>query len=289
MVKRVNMSQLRSQFRQIESKQRQAVNKYNQAVRNLNQAVNNYNSAARAHNAKVRANQQRLARELARLQSRPTSSRYVRYSTSVQTVQTSFRRVEATADSGAWADQRNLLDFAESEAANSAAALNTLLDDRRGADDADEGRLRDTVLTTELRDIDPELDSRWRGALFSLSPKNPDAARHFCTSAREILASILTSQAPDNAVKAALPGFAPTPQGGVSRRARIHYLLGRTGDDVDGLAAFVEDDITSVITLFDDFNGGTHGPAGRLSLTQLAAIKQRVEGAIQFLHRIAVG
>ena len=285
----MNMSQLRSQLRQIESKQRQAINRYNQAARNFNQAVANYNTAARTHNAKVRANQQRLARELSRLQSRPITTRYVRYSTSVQSVQTSFRRVEAAAATGTWVDQRNLLDLAESEAANSVAALNVLLDDPVDSGENDDDRLRDTALTTELREIDPELDDRWRGALFSLSPRNPDAARHFCTSAREILTSILNGQAPDKVVKAVLPGFAPTPQGGVSRRAKIHYLLGRTGDDVDGMAEFIDADIDSVITLFDDFNHGTHGAAGRFDFGQLTIIKRRVEGAIQFLHRIALG
>ncbi|WP_200829905.1 hypothetical protein [Microbacterium sp. SLBN-154] len=283
----MNLSQLKSQLRQIEQKQRQAISNYNQAARKLNQAVNNYNSAARAHNARVRANQQRLNQELARLRSQPTSTRYPRYTSSVQTVQTSFRRVEATAESGSWADDRGLFDLAESEAANSAAALNSLLAAPESESDED-ARLRNTVLTSELNDIDPDLDNRWRGALFSLSPRNPDAARHFCTSAREILTSILSDRAPDAAVKQVLPGFAPTPNGGVSRRAKIHYLLRQTGNDVDGLAEFIDDDIDSVVALFDDFNGGTHGPAGRFDFAQLAALKTRVEGAIQFLHRIVV-
>jgi hypothetical protein len=48
----------------------------------------------------------------------------------------------------------------------------------------------------------------------------------------------------------------------------------------------VDDDIDNVITLFDDFNSGTHGGAGCFDLAQLTAIKTRVEDAIQFLHRI---
>ncbi|MGC5225109.1 hypothetical protein ACPW96_21280 [Micromonospora sp. DT81.3] len=286
MVKRINTSQLRSQLRQAQSKQRQAINKYNQAVRNVNQAINNYNTAARAHNAKVRTNRQRLAGELARLQSRPTTTRYVRYSTSVQSVRTSFHRVEATAAAGTWADERNLLNMAEGEAANSVEALNRLLEESPEAVKDEDSRLEDTGLTNELTDIDPELQSRWAGALFSLSPRNPDAARHFCTSAREILTSILNGQAPDRVVQQSLPNFPPTPNGGVSRRAKIHYLLARTGNDVDGMAEFVDADIDSVITLFDDFNHGTHGPAGRFDFSQLTVIKRRVEGSIRFLHRI---
>jgi hypothetical protein len=49
---------------------------------------------------------------------------------------------------------------------------------------------------------------------------------------------------------------------------------------------FVDADINNVMDLFGDFNPATHGEAGRYDLVQLAAIKSRVEGAIQFLHRI---
>ena len=74
----------------------------------------------------------------------------------------------------------------------------------------------------------------------------------------------------------------------MSERWKLEYLHRQTGNDVDRLAQFVDDDINSVVALFDDFNGGTHGPAGRFDFAQLTAIKTRVEGAIQFLHRIVV-
>ena len=41
------------------------------------------------------------------------------------------------------------------------------------------------------------------------------------------------------------------------------------------------------MTLFDEFNSGTHGHAGRFDLATLTAIKGRVEGAIQFVTPIA--
>jgi hypothetical protein len=165
------------------------------------------------------------------------------------------------------------------------AVLNALLAEP-AEEDRDDPGLRQTVIITELSEISADLNERWKGALFALSPRNPDAARHFCTSAREILETLLVTQAPDDAVKAADPNYLRTPNGSVSRRARIWYCLARSGHQSDALADFVDDDIDSVIALFDDFNNGTHGDAGRFDLGQLAAIKTRVEDAIQFLYRI---
>ncbi len=142
------------------------------------------------------------------------------------------------------------------------------------------------AIGSELAEINPDLDARWRGALYALSPKNPDAARHFCTSAREMITTILELEAPDAAVKAAIPDYPKTPNGGVSRRARIQYFVQRRGDEHESLTEFVDEDINSVIALFDEFNRGTHGSAGSFSLGQLGAIKNRVEGAIRFIHRL---
>lgn len=48
-----------------------------------------------------------------------------------------------------------------------------------------------------------DLVDRWTGALFSLSPRNPDAARHFCTSTREVLIAMIDHAAPDSGVTTA--------------------------------------------------------------------------------------
>lgn len=285
MVRRVSPAQLRSQIRQAQQKAQRAVNNYNLSVRKVNQAIDSYNREARAHNARVRANQQRLQREIAKLKSRPATTRYVTYGSSVQTLQRSFTRVETAVQTGAWSDDRNLLDLAEGETANSVAALNTRLADPAEATE-DGLDLQATAIGSELAEINPDLDARWRGALYALSPKKPDAARHFCTSAREMITTILELEAPDAAVKAAIPDYPKTPNGGVSRRARIQYFVQRRGDEHESLTEFVDEDINSVIALFDEFSRGTHGSAGSFSLGQLGAIKNRVEGAIRFIHRL---
>lgn len=278
MVRRVTPSQLKSMIRRAEQQQRQAVNK-------LNRAINDSNRQARAHNQRVRANRRRLEAELRRLSARSTTTRYVTYRVSVQTLQQSFVRVEQASERGEFSVDADLFDMAEGEAANSAAAFNALMD-APSAEAGDEARLRDTSITHELAAISPDLDARWQGALFALSPANPDAARQFCTSAREIFVAMLETKAPDLTVLASNANVGLTPDGRVQRREKIRYCLAQSGQQSNELADFIEDDINDVMELFKLFNPATHGPAGHYDYGQLSAIKQRAEGAIQFLHRI---
>ena len=175
--------------------------------------------------------------------------------------------------------------MSERETANSVAVADSLLRDEQ--DEGNAADLSETNVTDELREIDPDLDGRWRGAVFALSPRNPDAARHFCTSAREIFVRILDVTAPDADVLASDPDC-PKHDGRPTRRAKIHYLLARKGAEGGALEDFVEEDMTNILRLFRVFNDGTHGGAGRFSIGQLVAIKERVESGILFLHQIAV-
>lgn len=233
----------------------------------------------------MRANRQRLQRELAKLGTRRSTTRYVTYQSSVETLQRSFVRVEEASENQTWTASDELFEMAEGETANSVAVLNALLDEPT-ANAGDESRLRDTIITNELSDISPDLDARWRGALFALSPINPDAARQFCTSAREIFVNLLDLKAPDEAILAANANIQLTQNGRVPRREKINFCLSRSGQQSPELATFVEDDINNVMDLFGTFNPATHGEAGKYDFSQLSAIKTRVEGAIQFLYRI---
>ena len=295
MARRISTAQIRSRLRQVQQKQRQAVTKYNNAVRKHNQgqkrAVDNYNREVRAHNARVRSNRQRLRQELSRLSSSSSTTHRVTYRQSVTTLRTSFSHIESATQAGTWSGGEELLDLSEGEAANSVAVLNALLaePDHGPASDDDVARLQATSITSELLAIDPDLDARWRGALFSMNPDNPDAARHFCTSSREILDKMIVSAAPDDVVMAGRLDYERTPDGGVSRRARIRFSLEDRGTYDPDLQNFVEEDLNDIVALFREFNDGTHGSAGRFDLGQLSAIKVRVEGAIQFLHRIVSG
>ena len=285
MVRRYSASQIRSKFRQAQQKQQQAIRRYNQGVRT---AVNRYNQAVRARNERVRANRRRLARELARLNSKPTitTTSYAVYHTSVRTLQSSYGHLETAADSQQLDARYNrLLDLSEREAANSAEVTNRIFGDQTtAAESVDE--LEDAELLDGLRGISTDLDDRWNGAVFSLNPQNPDAARHFCTSAREILTQILQLKAADADVIALLPDCDRTRDGSPTRRSKIRYFLARQDMAVENLEQFVEDDIENIVQLFDVFNKGTHGAAGTFDLSQLDAVKKRVENGIMFLTEI---
>jgi Predicted pPIWI-associating nuclease len=300
----VTPSQLQSMIRQAEAKQRQAVNEYNAAVRRYNaeaqravnqhnanvrqaqRAIEDYNRAARAHNTRVHANQRRLQAEIAQLNRQRSSTNFTVIQDSTITLHTAYRRIEDEYDAGRMdAREGALADLAEAEAANSARVTNALL----GHPLVEGFEVEETTLTDELTSISNDLDQRWRGALFSLNPRNPDAARHFCTSAREVVIQMIDLKAPDIAVLEAYPDCEKTETGQPIRRAKIDYLLTRYGTRQSSLAEFVETDVRDVMKLFRVFNEGTHGSAGKFNLDTLRAIKARVEGSIRFLSTVIRG
>jgi len=289
MARRYNPSQVRSKLRQIQNKQRQAINRYNSAVRRHNQnvrtAVNKYNQAVRAHNARVRANRQRLKTELARLSRQTTSTRHVTFRTSVNTMQQAYSRLDQHADSRSRNPEFNyFVDLSEREAANAASVANALLGE---TDEQQQDQLDVAPLGNALAEISPELHDRWTGAVFALNPANPDAARHFCTSAREIFTQVLEISAPDDDVRHLLQDCAFTDQGRPTRRSKVRFLLQKKQLMDQALEDFVDADIDNVVELFRVFNDGTHGSAGTFDHAQLGSIRKRVEDGIMFLTQIA--
>lgn len=282
MPRRITPSQFRSKLRQLEQKQRQAIN-------NINRAIDNYNREVRSYNSRVRANRQRLQSELNRLNRQPTTTRrtvHTTYTVSVQTLQQTYSRLDQQAETEQWdPSYYRVLDLSERETANSLEVTNRLLGTDTYQEEYAED-LQDAALTNQLREISEDLDDRWRGAVFALDPRNPDAARHFCTSAREIFTQILEVKAPDSEVVNLLPHCDRTPQGKPTRRSKIRFLLHRRGMTEDTLEEFIEQDMDNIVKLFSIFNDGTHGSAGTFDLHQLSAIKKRVENGIVFLAEI---
>ncbi|MGE0376928.1 MAG: hypothetical protein AB7Q45_16080, partial [Planctomycetaceae bacterium] len=178
-----------------------------------------------------------------------------------------------------------VLDLSERELANSLVVTNRILGDEHTGDTPAE-ELENAELLDGLRMISPDLDDRWKGAVFSLDPRNPDAARHFCTSAREIFTQILDIKAPDSVVFSQFPNCDRTEYGNPTRRSKIRYFLHRQGMTEESLEDFIEKDVENIVQLFRVFNEGTHGSAGAFDLRQLNAIKTRVEDGIVFLTAI---
>ena len=287
---RLSSSQIRSKFRQAQTKQRQAIQKWNNAVRTHNnkvrqnnskrrQAIDAYNREVRSHNARVRANRSRLRSAIQSLSTRTITVRYASFRTSVAALYSAYERLHnSDADP-------SLSDLAERDTANSVIVLNALLGDDRHVQ-VEDGEPTSTKLSESLGRYSTDMQNRWSGAIFALSHRNPDAARHFCTSAREILADVLNAEAPDAEVLSRFPDCQVTEQGTPTRRAKIHYCLNRSGLNSAALEDFIDANIKDLSVLFKDLNTGAHGPAGRFSLPQLTAIKTRVEDAIEFICKI---
>lgn len=298
MVRKMTPAQFKAAAQKAQRDQKRALNNYDREVRKYNTAVKKaasdynrdvrtHNSKARAHNRLVESERRRINQELARLRSRPPGTTFTTY----RTTTTRFIDTYAAAESrlalhpGSQVDQ-HFLDLASDEAANSVYLVNALDGDGTPAENLTETELRAPSMAAELATFSHDLVARWTGALYALSPGNPDAARHFCTSAREVIITMLDSSAPDAEVKSTDPGCDLTDKGVPTRRAKIRYLLRRHGVTVSELTDVVEDDVNNVLALFRTFNDGTHGHAGHFTITELSAIRTRVESAIGFIHQV---
>jgi hypothetical protein len=213
------------------------VEDHNRRVRQNNQnaaaAVNKYNSAVRAHNAQVERDRQRRISALRSI----SSTNYVEVRQSTFDLSERFDSVERSAGTASYAD---LLALSEREASNSATVAEALVADEPKAPES----AQDTGILEYLAGFSQDLCDRWRGALFSLNPVNPDAGRHFCTSVREIFTEILDKWADNNDVRESNPNCELTPNGTPSRRAKIRFLLNRNGADSPEMLGFVEKTLT---------------------------------------------
>ena len=266
------------------------VNRYNKAVDDENrrrrqqtkQAIDNYNRTVRAHNQQVRADNQRRQQQLNALRSRPVETRYTLVRDATYDLSDRYTDLEARAGSEGLSEE--LLAASARESSNSIAVMDALLGN--GVEDAVNDADAAGVIEY-LKGFSDDLCDRWRGAVFALNPNNPDASRHFCTSAREIFTEILEAWAPDADVLAHDPAVQLTPQGKPTRRGKIRYLLAQKGVTTAAAAEFVDADIDNIVQLFGVFNEATHGAAGAHGLSKLKAIRTRVEGGIMFLANIA--
>ncbi|MFE2358037.1 hypothetical protein [Streptomyces parvulus] len=291
-------AQFRAAMQKAQREHKRAVDSYNRQVRSYNTAVKkavndynrevrNYNSKARAHNRKIENQRRRINQEIARLNARPAGTTFNTYRTSTAVLVQAYSTAETDlASRAAPPAAQRFVDLASHETANSVYLVNALDGDGAPEDDPTEDELRAPSMVTELQSFGQDLVNRWTGALYSLSPQNPDAARHFCTSAREVVITMLDSSAPDAEVKQEEPTCEVTERGAPTRKAKISYLLRRHGVVDDSITNLVDQDVKNLLSLFRTFNDGTHGHAGRFTITELSGIRTRVEAAIEFIHQV---
>ena len=280
MARRMTPSQVRSQIRHAQSRSRAAVQKINGQIRAYNtqrrHAVDEYNRQVRTFYSSVRTNHARINFTLNRL-----NGHFNAYQNSdIYQSSVSLSALYEVLDSSEI--DPVIAALAERDTANSLSVVNILLGEESDPYFAAQS-LTETGVAGMLASYSPELSNRWAGAIFALDPRNPDASRHFCVSAREIIADILNEEAPDEEVLAWFPDADLTYQGTPTRRQKIRYCLAQSGRQDSAVEDFGEANIDDLSTLFKELNAGTHGPAGRFSLPHLTAIKTRVEDAIGFV------
>ena len=286
-------SQYKSKMRQAQRKSQQAINKYNNAVRKynsdvkkfnreLNRAISKYNSGVRQYNAQVRRNRQIINRELNKLNS--NSPTYVQYHSSINDMHNSYGRIVSYYDEGVeiTPEQETVLDLVEQEQANSIITANAIENN-----EIPEENTEDIEIGNKLAMISEDLNNRWNGAVYALNPNNPDAARHFCTSCRELFTDFIELKAPDATVFEHNPDCEKTDRGNATRREKIRYMICNLEFD-DSVVDFADADITNILELFHILSNATHGSAGKYSFNQLMQVKKRVEQGINFLCAISV-
>lgn len=289
MPRRITSTQLKNQVRKAgQELNRQVKRDLNKAQRkfgrDFDREVSKLDRQVTARNKRAVA---KLNTELQRLQNQSTPVRYTVLQRSNLSVQQSYQRLEQR-----WATTvpsegiQNILSLAQQEAANSTAALNAL--EQNESDEVTEDDLSATEVNGLLEQFGAGLERTWKGAMFALNPANPDAARQFCTSAREIFTAIFDLRAPDKDVLLWNAECQKTDRGSPTRRVKIEFMLARKRWTSADLEDFVDTDTEDVLKLFHEFNPATHGQAGKYSLEQLFGLKERSENCLKLLGAIAI-
>lgn len=136
-----------------------------------------------------------------------------------------------------------------------------------------------------LPEINPELVMLWKGATQVLKSDNPDKARHFSISIRELLTQVLHNLAPDKQVGAWTVNPQHFHNNRPTRKARLLYIC--RDINTKPLSSFVQTDIESVLKFINLFQQGTHSVSNPFNSRQLIALKARAESTIKYLIEIS--
>jgi len=136
-----------------------------------------------------------------------------------------------------------------------------------------------------LRMVDPELVQLYQGSIDALNGDSVDKPRHVLVSLRELWTHVLHRLAPDEEVMGWIDPKDDSllHNGRPTRRARALYICRnvRQGD----LAAFVQCETDSIVTLFDVFQD-VHKINPQLTDGQLKALALRSESYITYIIQV---
>ena len=270
MAKSFNMSQFRNQMNKIQREEKKAEMQFKQEI-------NNYNKAVRQYNSNVRNNKNKILRELNRMKSTYTIN--TNYYVTTKLVHNFYIKVSNSYDNGLV--EEDIFNAIENEDANNLELSNVVLNnDEVENSDVD---LDESNISAKLIKISTDLNDRWKGALFSLNPNNPEAARHFCTSTREILKVLIDDRIKDKDVIDSNPQCDKTNYGSPTRKEKIKYAMNKKGISDELIIEFTDSNIENTISLINELSNGTHGHSNKYSLNQLKSFKKRFEDSINFV------
>lgn len=128
-----------------------------------------------------------------------------------------------------------------------------------------------------------DLVPMWQGAKAALnSIENPDYARQFTVSLRELFNHIIHRLSPDDEINNWSGGNKELFHNGKpTRRARLLYICRSVNHDI--FSDFVDKDIKAILAMIDVFHRGTHQVNISLTHKQLIVLQNRIKYAINFL------
>ncbi len=132
--------------------------------------------------------------------------------------------------------------------------------------------------------LNAELIVLLRGARQSLDSANPDHARHFATSLRELFTHVLHTLAPDDKIRAWSTAPEHYGKGRPTRRARLLYIC-RTLNH-EPFSTFIEKDIDAGLEFLQLFQRGTHEVVPKYADIQLRIMLVRMESLLRFMLEI---
>jgi hypothetical protein len=142
----------------------------------------------------------------------------------------------------------------------------------------EEGR---ALLGPALIEVDPAFEQLWLGALLALKSGNPERGRHFSTSCRELLDSLLDRLAPLDRVKRWSTTPVKVEKGKASRKDQLRYLRRELQEDPE-LAEFAESASDEICADFFQYNKGVHALAS-LTPEELDALETRTVRHLLFV------
>ena len=149
------------------------------------------------------------------------------------------------------------------------------------------GEIEDEVSTCMalLSDVDPNLAKLYAGARSALRGTNPDRARHFLSSVRELWSHLLRTIAPDRKVKNWVPknDTQLLREGKPTRKARVLYVCRELNHG--GLSKFVYSDTRAFNEFLDVFNR-VHQLDPDFSDQQLHALQLRSDSYLTYILQI---